>query len=123
MKSVIDDFEILCYKEFVTMRNKARFWQITILAVILVSFAGLVTYKVIAGTLGAPSPCPPSGTCPSMTDCPGQADVDKECSVKDGADKDACRMLSGDGSKKVCPKKEQSDKKTDCDKTKKQCDL
>ena len=105
------------------MKNKARFWQITILAVILVSFAGLVTYKVIAGTLGASSPCPPSSTCPSMTDSPPPAQANKECSVKDGSDKEACKILSDDESKKDCPYKEQGENKAGYDKAKKQCDL
>ena len=46
------------------MQDKARVWKIAILSVILVSFAGLAAYKVIAGTNTASSPCPPSGACP-----------------------------------------------------------
>ncbi len=88
-------------KEFVTMKNKARFWKITILAVILVGVAGLATYRVIASTPTASLTCP----------------------VKDGSDKEACKLRSDDESKKTCPYKGQSDKKADCDKTKKQCDL
>ena len=56
-------------KEFVTMKNRARFLKITILAVVLVGVAGLATYRVIASTPTA-----------SLT-----------CSVKDGAEKEACK--------------------------------
>ena len=105
------------------MKNKAKVLKITILSVILVSFASLVTYKVIAGTLGTSSTCPPTGTCPSMTNSPPQAEADKEGSDKDGADKEACKMTSGEKSKEVCPYKAQTEKKAGCDKTKKQCDM
>ena len=105
------------------MKDKTRFWKIAILSVILVSFASLVTYKVIAGTLGASSTCPASPTCPSTINCPPQAEVNKECPHKGVSDKEACKRLSDDGSKKICPTTGQSDKKADYDKTEKKCGL
>ncbi len=105
------------------MKNKAKFWRITILSVIVVSFASLVAYKVIAGTLTASSTCPPSDTCPSMKNCPPQTEVDKECTVKDASDKEACKLLSADERKKACPLKGQTEKKAGCDKTEKKCGL
>ena len=110
-------------KGVVTMKDKARLWKIAILSVILLSFAGLVTYKVIAGTLGASSPCPSSPTCPSTINCPPQGEVDKTCPMKGAAEKEACKLRSGDESKKTCPQKGQCDKKPDCDQTAKQCGL
>ena len=84
------------------MKNKAKVLKITILAVIiLVGVAGLAAYKVIASTPTA-----------SLT-----------CSVKDGAEKEACKKTSGEESKKTCPYKGQTEKKAACDKTEKKCDL
>ncbi len=86
------------------MKNRARFWKITIIAVVLVGAAGLATYRVIASTPTASS----------------------SCSVKDTADKEACKLRSDDESKKTCPYKGQDEKKADCDKTEKtekKCDL
>ena len=105
------------------MKNKTRFWKIAILSVILLSVAGLVTYKVMACTLTASSTCPPSPTCPSTINCPQQAEVNKEYPVKGASDKGACKLLSDDGSKKVCSYKGQCDKKADCDHPKKKCGL
>ena len=104
------------------MKNKARFWKIIILSAVVLSFASLVAYKVIAGTLGGSS-CPPTDTCPSMTNCPSGAEATKECSVKDGADKEACKMTSGEKSKEACPYKGQTEKKAGWVHPKKQCDL
>ena len=92
------------------MKNKAKVLKITILTVILVGFASLITYKVIAGTLGGSS-CPPTDTCPSMTNCPPEAEAAKACAVKDGADKEASELLSGEEGKKTCPYKGQGEKK------------
>ena len=105
------------------MKNKTRFWKITILSVILLTFAGLVTYKVIAGTLGASSACPLSGACPSSIKSAPQAEANTACSLKSAADKEACKMLSDDGSRKICPDKGQCDKKADCDQPKKKCGM
>lgn len=105
------------------MKDKTRFWKIAILSVIVVSFAGLVTYEVIAGTLTASYTCPPSPTCPSTTNCPPQTDVDKACPVKGASDKEACKLLSDDERKKACPYNGERDKKAGCDKTEKKCGL
>ncbi len=84
------------------MEDKIRFWKTVIMSVILASFVSLVTYKVIAGTLTASS-CPPSGTCPSTMNSPPPAEVKMQCTIKDGSDKEACKMLSDDQSSKACP--------------------
>ena len=110
-------------KETLAMMNKTRFWKITILSVILLSFAGLVTYKVIAGTLGTSSTCPLSGACPVKMNSPPQGEANMACPVKSAADQKACKMLSDDGSKKTCCCKEQCDKKLNCDPAKKQCGI
>ena len=105
------------------MTKAARNWRIAVLLVVLLGVAGVFAYRVIASTSTASSTCPPSLTCPSNINCPPQAEMKKECTVKDAPDKEACKMLSDDGSKKVCPLKGQSDKKADCDNTEKKCGL
>ena len=110
-------------EEDVKMKDKTKFWKVAILSVILVSFAGLITYKVIAGTLGTASLCPATAACPSTINCPPQADVNKACPVEGAADKEACKLRAEDGAKKVCPHSGQCDKKPDCDPAKKQCGL
>ena len=105
------------------MTKAARNWRIAILLVVLFGVAGVFAYRVIAGPSTASSTCPPSGTCPSMKNCPPQAEVDKECTVKGASDKEGCKLLSGDGSKKACPYKGQSEKKAGCGKTEKKCGL
>ena len=105
------------------MKDKVRFWKIAILSVILLSFAGLVTYRVIAGTLGTASPCPATAACPSTINCPPQADVNKACPIEGSTDKEVCKLSLEDGEKKICPEEGQCDKKPDCDKIAKQCGL
>ena len=105
------------------MKNKIRFWKITILSVILLSFAGLVGYRVIAGTLGTSSTCFLSGACPVKMNSPPQGEANTACPVKSAADQEACTRLSDDVCKKECCCKEQCDKKLNCDPVKKQCDI
>ena len=105
------------------MTKAARNWRIAILLVVLIGVAGVFAYRVIAGTTTASSTCPPSLTCPSTTNCPPQADVDKACPVEGATDKEACKKISGDASKKTCPLKGQTEMKAGCDKTGKKCGL
>ena len=110
------------------MKNKKRLWKIAVLmAVVLVSFAGVITYKVIAGTSKSSATCPPSPDCPSSINCPVKADVDvdktegsKSCPLKGASDREACKLLSDDGSKKICSHKGHCGKKAGCDLTAKQ---
>ena len=111
------------------MKNKKRLWKIAVLmAVVLVSFAGVITYKVVAETSKSSADCPPSRDCPSSINCPLKADVDvdktegyKSCSLKSASDKkEACKLLAADGTKKISARKGQCDKKAACDLTAKQ---
>lgn len=95
------------------MTKAVRNWRIVILLVVLIG---------VAGVLIASAPTA-SSTCPSNTNCPQQAEVKKECTVKGVSDKGACKLLSDDGSKKVCSYKGQCGKKADCDHPKQKCGL
>ena len=105
------------------MKKKTRFWKIAILLVILLSFAGVISYRVIAGTVTNSFVCPPSPNCPSVINCPTQLETDGESSGKGVCDKWTYKLLLDDGNKKTCPHKRLCDKKPDCDKTAKQCGL
>ena len=101
------------------MTKAVRNWRTTILLVVLLGVA--VVFIATAPTASSTRPLSP--TCPSATNCPPQAEVDKVCPVEGASDKEACKLLSNDESKKACSYKGQSDKKADCDKTEKKCGL